>query len=111
MALNLSEQAAHRVPTGELNRCVETIVKNKPPGSKSGKHPKVYYVTQLDVNPPTLGLFVNHPDHFDAGYQRYLMNRFREVLPFSEVPIKLLVRGRDGLSEANAAKTEANERD
>ncbi len=102
MALNLHEQAAHRVPTGELNRVVENIIKAKPPSAKQGKRPKVYYVTQLDVNPPTIGLFVNDEDFFDSGYQRYLMNRFREVLPFSEVPIKLLIRGREAMGEAKA---------
>ena len=99
MALNLNEQAGHRVPTGELNRCVENIVKAKPPSAKQGKRPKVYYVTQLDVYPPTIGLFVNDENFFDVGYQRYLMNRFREVLPFSEVPIKLLLRGREAMPE------------
>ncbi len=99
MALNLDQQACHRVSTGELNRVVENIVKAKPPSARQGKQPKVYYVTQLDVNPPTIGLFVNDEQFFDVGYQRYLMNRFREVLPFSEVPIKLLLRTRESIPQ------------
>jgi GTP-binding protein len=107
MALNLNEQANHRVPTGELNRQVETIVKAKPPASKVGKRPRIYYVTQLDIAPPTIGMFVNDADKFDAGYQRYLLNRFREVLPFSEVPIKLLLRGRTPMTEEEAEAAKA----
>jgi GTP-binding protein len=44
---------------------------------------------------------VNKPDLFTDQYQRYLLNRFREELPFSEVPIKLIIRERQraGLRE------------
>ena len=94
MALNLHEQAGHRVGTGELNRVLEQLLQEKPPSSPGGRRPKVYYVTQLGVRPPTIGLFVNDPNLFDSNYQRFLMNRFRDLLPFSEVPIQLLIRGR-----------------
>ena len=54
--------------------------------------PKIYYGTQVAVNPPTLLLFVNNPDAIDENYRRYLINRLRDVLPYSEVPIRLLIR-------------------
>ncbi|MFP4145411.1 MAG: ribosome biogenesis GTPase Der [Phycisphaeraceae bacterium] len=94
MALNLYEQASHRVGTGELNQVIESIMAQRGPSSKGGKRAKVYYATQLDVRPPTVALFVNDPDLFDHNYQLFLLNRFREVLPFSEVPIKLVIRAR-----------------
>jgi GTP-binding protein len=94
-ALSLFEQASKRVPTGELNRVMEVLMAEKTPSSKTGKHPKIYYVTQLQVQPPTIGLFVNNPEMFDGTYERFLMNRFREMLPFGEVPIKLLIRGKE----------------
>ena len=99
MALNLTEQAAHRVPTGELNRVVEKIVSERGPRSPVGHYPKIYYVTQLEVSPPTIALFVNDPEVFDPTYQRYLMNRFRDLLPYSEVPIKLLIKPRRKMPE------------
>jgi GTP-binding protein len=37
---------------------------------------------------------VNSPSLFDATYQRYLMNVFREKLPFKDIPIKLYLRAR-----------------
>ena len=94
MALNLYQQAGHRVPTGELNQVIEKIMAENTPTSKVGKHPKVFYVTQTDVYPPTITFFVNDPDMFDNTYQRFLLNRFRDELPFSEVPIKLNFRPR-----------------
>ncbi|MCC6580398.1 MAG: ribosome biogenesis GTPase Der [Phycisphaeraceae bacterium] len=95
MAMNLYRQAGHRVGTSELNRVVKAILEERAPGAaKGGKRPKVYYVTQLAIHPPTIGLFVNDPDLFDATYQRFLMHRLRDALPYSEVPIQLLVRAR-----------------
>ena len=37
---------------------------------------------------------MNHPKLFEGRYERYLMNRLREELPFSEVPIRLLFSSR-----------------
>jgi GTP-binding protein len=54
----------------------------------------VYYATQIDVSPPTIVLKVNNAEHFSPTYQRYLVNRLRELLPYAEVPIRLFVRGK-----------------
>ncbi len=94
MARNLHEQAGHRVSTGELNRVMERIVSANPPRVKSGKRFKIFYVSQVEVHPPTIALVVNQPDAFEPSYERYLLNRLRDELPYSEVPIKIVVRGR-----------------
>jgi len=95
MALNLREQATHRVGTGELNQVIERITAERGPAGKGGKWPKVYYVSQVATDPPTIVLKVNIPDLFDHNYQRYLLNRLRDELPYSEVPIQLLIRGKE----------------
>ncbi|MGL4595543.1 MAG: hypothetical protein ACRCUY_12535, partial [Thermoguttaceae bacterium] len=59
------------------------------------RKPKIYYASQVDVAPPTIVLFCNMPDAFSAPYQRYLVNFLRDVLPFSEVPIRLVFRKRE----------------
>lgn len=103
-ALSLHEQAGRRVTTGQLNRAMEQVFAERLPHSGTGRRPKVYYATQLAVHPPTIGLFVNDPALFDAAYQRFLINRFRTLLPFAEVPIKLIIRGRRSLpAEASSA--------
>jgi GTPase len=95
MARDLHTQAGIRVPTSQLNRALEKAMGDKPPTSSIGRKPKVFYLTQADIYPPTITLFVNDPTMFDPSYQRYLMNRFREMLPFAEVPIKLVIRERE----------------
>ncbi|MFK7788042.1 MAG: ribosome biogenesis GTPase Der [Phycisphaeraceae bacterium] len=98
LAMNLYEQSHHRMGTSELNRAIEEIAKERGPSNKYGRHAKMYYATQTGVNPPTVVLFVNDADLFDRNYQQYVVNRMRDTVPFSEVPIRLFVRGKDKMS-------------
>ena len=58
--------------------------------SRLGTIAKLLYVSQIAVKPPTIAMVVNEPSMFEGQYERYLMNRLREELPFSEIPIRLL---------------------
>ena len=93
-AWDLHAQAGQRVPTAKLNEAVQQILEQRGPSTRLGRQAKVYYATMTSVHPPTITIFVNHPELFDQGYQRYLINQFRQHLPYEEVPIKLLIRGR-----------------
>lgn len=94
LAQSLFKQAQRRVGTGTLNRVLREAVEAHPPASRENRTPRIYYATQVDVAPPTIVLFVNSTRLFDATYQRYLLNVFREKLPFHDVPIKLYLRSR-----------------
>lgn len=94
LAQHLHKQAHERVTTGKLNSALEAVLKEKAPSSKRNERPKVYYATQVSIAPPTVVLFVNNPDYIDQNYRRFVVNRFRELLPYAEVPIKLQVKGR-----------------
>ena len=39
--------------------------------------------------------FANYPAFFKSDYRRYLQNRLREELPFSEVPVRIIFRMRN----------------
>jgi GTPase len=92
LAQNLFKQACHRVSTGDLNRVVRQAVEQHPPPMRQNRNPRIYFATQVAAAPPTIVLFTNGPDLFDPTYHRYLLNVFREQLPFRDVPIKLHVR-------------------
>ncbi|MCE9619664.1 MAG: ribosome biogenesis GTPase Der [Planctomycetes bacterium] len=89
LSFSMQEQAAHREGTGKLNAAIKAILTERGPSSKLGKIAKVLYVSQISINPPTIAMVVNKPDLFKGQYERYLLNRLREMLPFSEVPIRL----------------------
>jgi GTP-binding protein len=90
----LFKQSRARVPTGQLNRLVREAVKQNPPPPARNREPKIYYATQVGIQPPTIVLFVNDPILISKPYQRYLLNKFRDELHFDEVPIKLYLRRR-----------------
>jgi GTP-binding protein len=85
----MQEQAAHREGTGKLNAAIKKILAERGPSSSLGTIAKVLYVSQISINPPTIAMVVNKPALFKGQYERYLLNRLRETLPFSEVPIRL----------------------
>ena len=100
---NLFGQAHHRETTGRLNAVVKGILDARGPSSKLGTRAKIFYVSQIATNPPTITIVVNKPELFEGGYERYLKNQLHEQLPFSEVPIKLVFSARKRLTPAELA--------
>ena len=94
LAFDLHQQASARVGTGELNRTIHEIIERHHPSAHGGKFGRVYFVSQVKTNPPTIVMIVNRTEIFAGAYERYLMNRLREELPFGEVPIRLIFRSR-----------------
>jgi GTP-binding protein len=88
-------QSRHRVPTSQLNKLVRAALDQNPPSVHQGRRPKIYYTTQVAVQPPTVVLFCSNPHAISPQYQRYLLRAFREELEFGEVPIKLYLRKRE----------------
>ncbi|UCG33356.1 MAG: ribosome biogenesis GTPase Der [Phycisphaerales bacterium] len=95
LAKHLYKQAQMRVSTSALNRILREIMALRGPSVKRGGGvPKMYYASQIAVGPPTIMVSVNDPSLFGNEYRRFLLNRFRERLPYAEVPIRLLLRAR-----------------
>jgi GTP-binding protein len=92
LAQNLHKQATMRVATADLNRVIGQAIKDQSPPMRRNRVPKVYYVTQVAIDPPTVVVFTNGPDLFDKTYQRYLLKTLRDHFPFCDVPIKLYMR-------------------
>ena len=105
MARSLYKQASTRVTTSQLNRVVGDAIRARQPPSPQPTLPKVYFATQVAVRPPTIVLSVNNPDLFREDYRRFIENRFREELPFPEVPIRLILRAhREERAAGNRSK-------
>lgn len=102
----LFKQSRERVSTGALNRVVREAVRQKAPPLYQNRRPKLYYATQVGVQPPTIVLFCNQPAAFTKPYLRYLLNRFRDELPFPEVPIKVYLRKRESSDLRNEIDSE-----
>ena len=94
LAQHLYKQANERLSTSRLNQAVRQILQERQPSTHSGRRARIYYATQTAVAPPEIVLFVNSMHSFKAAYQRFVINRMRDLLPYPEVPIKLVIRER-----------------
>jgi GTP-binding protein len=78
-----------RVSTNKLNNLLLKDIKEKPPSASSGKEIKINYITQVKINPPAFGFFVNEPKLVEEKYKRFLEGRLREHFGFVGVPLSL----------------------
>ncbi len=101
LAAVLFKQARTRVPTSQLNEALRAAVSAHSPKAPPGRKAlKLLYAAQVSTEPPTIVVFANQPDAIGLDYQRYLANRFREMLPYPEIPIRFLFRARRSAERA-----------
>ncbi|MFC1676116.1 ribosome biogenesis GTPase Der [Planctomycetota bacterium] len=94
LSSEIFKQTVTWIPTVQLNKAMEIIKAERVGATKRNKigWPKIYYATQIAVNPVTILMFVNKPDLFEENYMRFIKGRLGVMLPIAEVPIRLLTR-------------------
>lgn len=83
-----------RVPTNVLNDVVLDAQMMNPAKPHNGKQMRIYYASQVSVEPPTFVLFVNDPELLHFSYKRYIENKIREAFDFTGTPIHIIARKR-----------------
>ena len=92
--LNVTDMRYLRVPTARLNEVVQDAVRRHNPTVVHSKILKIYYATQVQVNPPTFVFFVNDTQAVHFSYERYLENKLREAFSFKGTAIRLFFKPR-----------------
>lgn len=88
------ESCTLRISTNVLNDVILDAQMMNPPKAQSGRQLRIYYGSQVAVNPPTIVLFVNDPELLHFTYARYIENRLRDAFGFIGTPIKITARKR-----------------
>ena len=99
----LFKQSRQRISTGELNRLITNAMRHHPPPVTKRRRPKIYYSTQIGIQPPTFVLFCNDPESFPPTYRRYLKSVLHDQLEFGEVPLRLFIQAKTARGPADAA--------
>ncbi|MBU1092602.1 ribosome biogenesis GTPase Der, partial [Patescibacteria group bacterium] len=76
-----------KIPSKELNNLISSAIANNSPKGKR-KAPKIYFSSQIAVNPPTIKLKVNYPEELHFSYLRYLEKQLRLKYPLIGAPIR-----------------------
>ena len=87
------ETRVRRIPTGPLNRDIRDWTQAHPPPVRKGRRPKIHYVVQAGVSPPTFVIFISGGD-LGEDYLRFLENRLRDKYDFVGNPIHFVTRNR-----------------
>lgn len=92
-----------RIGTGALNKFIESCLQKYHPPLITGKRLRIYYMTQIQVDPPKFVVFVNKPELLIDTYKKYLINQFRETYRFSGCPLFFELRGKEPGQQAPLA--------
>ena len=83
------EHAGAKFSTSTLNKILEKANNKHQAPVVGGRRPKLKYVHQSDVFPPTLIIHGNHLQNIPKSYEQFLKNFFIDALKLSNTPIKL----------------------
>ena len=83
-----------KLPTGVLNRTIETATKKTLAPMRGGKRLKVYYGLQVGNDPLTIRLFVNDPKLMTDAYRAYIEKALRARFGLEGAPIRLFLKAR-----------------
>ena len=80
-----------RITTAELNRFLRKIDLDRAT-SPYRLRPKIYYMTQSTVSPPTFVLFTDKKRRLHFSFERFLINQLRKQYGFQGTPILIKQR-------------------
>lgn len=85
----IHEQQYRRISTAEINKVISIAFIKSPPRFPKNKICKLYYMTQVDVNPPTFVCFINSLDKQNFAFAKWVENTLRRGFGFIWVPLSI----------------------
>jgi len=92
LVLEVQEQRTRRISTSQVNDALEELIARRQPPQAAGREVKLNYATQVEIEPPTIAVFGNHPETIPEHYIRFLHNGFREKWGFTGSPLRIILR-------------------
>lgn len=83
-----------RLLTSAVNDCLHQAWSRRPPHDRRGRELKLFYATQIGIEPPTIVCFVNYPESLSLAFVRYLERQLRQTFSFEGTPLKLVMQSR-----------------
>lgn len=92
VVLQVEAERHKRITTSQVNDTLEQLLARRQPPQAAGREIRLLYATQVEVAPPTIAVFGNHPELVQEHYVRYLHNGFREAWGFMGNPLRILMK-------------------
>ena len=90
--LEVEKERGKRVSTAQVTEMLGQLVARRQPPQAAGREIKLVYATQVEVAPPTIVVFGNHPELVQEHYVRYLHNGFRAAWGFTGNPLRIIMK-------------------
>lgn len=103
--LEVYANCQRRITTHEFNNFLSKAMQITPPAMIRGKRLRIYYATQVAIEPPTFVLFINYPKLMMDSYKRYLYNQFREKYGFEGAPLFFYLKNKKADETSSFPKT------
>jgi len=94
LAREVQHERSRRIPTAEVNRIIRSLVARKQPPQGARGDVRIYYGSQVAVEPPVFVLWSNRPKDLKTSYVRYVSNGFRREWGFVGSPLRISARQR-----------------
>jgi GTPase len=94
LVVQVDVERKKRISTAQVNTRLGELTARLQPPQAAGREVKLMYATQVQVEPPTIAVFGNHPDLVPEHYVRYLHNGFREAWGFTGSPLRIVLRSK-----------------
>jgi len=103
LIIDIAEQRKKKISDSQLNKFLNKIVKiHLPTKGKGTKHPRIYELKQIKINPPKFELRIGAKDNLHFSYVRFIKNRLREKFGFIGTPIATkITKGRNNIKNIN----------
>lgn len=93
MIKSVYQNARNRVTTARLNTLLRDILAfERLPGDGQGRFLRIFYFSQVSVEPPTFVFFVNDPELVTTAFERFVIRQLRSLDGFEGVPIRIFWR-------------------
>jgi len=81
-----------KIGTAKLNEFLETVLKTRPPMARDKTRPKIKYMIQQGILPPTFVLFGHSRARLFPAYEKWFVQALRERFDLRGTPIRVFVR-------------------
>ena len=92
LSLEIHRAASTRVPTPDLNDLLTDLKNRRQPPHVGRFRPKLRYITQVEIQPPTFLIFGTNTDKLQTHYESYIINNIRQAFGFEGAPIRVFYR-------------------
>lgn len=96
-----------KIPTGKLNRLIESLFEARAPKVVGTKRFKVFYALQINSRPLRIRFFCNRIERLDPTYRRYLEKAIIHEFRLSGCPVRFDLVGKERRYEAGEGEKPA----